>query len=111
MCKSTVSGANTDIKVTFEEKTEDPSVEGLFTVNVSWTHPNGMYNYLHTPVCLTDKLKLYLMLLSHSFLYVSMCLLWHPQMYCIIQLVSDISWSDVNVFRIHVVLHVCHGSP
>jgi len=46
-CSSTVSGVNTTLQppptvdVLFEEKSLHPSLEGLYSVNVSWTHPIG----------------------------------------------------------------------
>ena len=50
------SGANSTLQpppavnVVFEEKTEDPKIIGLFTVNISWTHPIGMYVCLCIPI-------------------------------------------------------------
>ena len=35
------------VNVTFEEITEDPRQSGLFTVNVTWSHPNGMFMSTH----------------------------------------------------------------
>lgn len=29
------------VDVTFKEITDDPKQQGLFTVNISWTHPNS----------------------------------------------------------------------
>ena len=38
-----VSDAQTPgVNVTFKEIAEDPRHPGLFTVNVTWTHPSGM---------------------------------------------------------------------
>ena len=31
-----------EVNIVFEEIVEDPRREGLFTVNVSWTHPAGI---------------------------------------------------------------------
>ena len=44
-------GANTvvqpppTVNITFEEITENLKEPGLFTVNISWSHPIGMYKY------------------------------------------------------------------
>ena len=54
ICHSSLSGVSgagatlqppPDVNVIFEKKAEDPTQPGLFTVNVSWTHPIGMYVY------------------------------------------------------------------
>ena len=48
-CLFSASGANSTLQpppavnIVFEEKTEDTRIMGLFTVNISWTHPIGMY--------------------------------------------------------------------
>ena len=88
-----VSGAQTPhVNVTFKEIAEDPRHPGLFTVNVTWTHPNGMQLYVCTVVCLSEKLKLCLMLLRYSSLYVAMYLLvgyaMCTQVYCIIHVIN-----------------------
>ena len=62
-CLSAVSGADAnlqppaDVNITFEEKAEDPSQPGLFTVNVSWTHPIGMHMHVHICVCLFNMMN------------------------------------------------------
>ena len=46
-CADTTLQPPPDINVTFEEKAENITQPGLFTVNVSWTHPIGMENCVH----------------------------------------------------------------
>ena len=59
-----VSGANTPLRPppvvnhTFEEITKNVRYEGLFTVNISWIHPIGMYIYVH--VFFNRQLELHL---------------------------------------------------
>ena len=60
-CLFSASGANSTLQpppavnVVFEEKTEDPRIIGLFTVNISWTHPIGMYMYVCMYVCMRTQ--------------------------------------------------------
>ena len=62
-CLSAVSGEDAnlqppaDVNVTFEEKAEDPTQPGLFTVNVSWTHPIGMCMHVHICVYLFNMMN------------------------------------------------------